>query len=103
VFQATANSSSATPRGGTRLDTTWYTVEFKAALHRGDPRLCAAVPRRRHASLTNGAAAGEQPIALMARAGHRSMSTTKQYLHLAGVVFRDERRRSSGGSASRSR
>jgi integrase len=44
----------------------------------------------RHSSLTNGAAAGEQPIALMARAGHRSMSTTKGYLHLAGVVFRDE-------------
>ena len=44
----------------------------------------------RHSSLTNGAAAGEQPIALMARAGHRSMSTTKGYLHLAGVVFLDE-------------
>jgi integrase len=44
----------------------------------------------RHASLTNGAAAGEPPIALMARAGHRSMRTTNTYLHLAGVVFRDE-------------
>ena len=31
-----------------------------------------------------------RPIALMARAGHRSMATTNQYLHLAGVVFRDE-------------
>jgi integrase len=44
----------------------------------------------RHASLTNGAAAGESPIALMARAGHADMRTTKRYLHLAGVVFRDE-------------
>lgn len=44
----------------------------------------------RHGSLTNGAAAGETPIALMARAGHRSMATTNQYVHLAGVVFRDE-------------
>jgi integrase len=44
----------------------------------------------RHASLTNGAAGGEAPIALMARAGHRSMRTTQTYLHLAGVVFRDE-------------
>src|SRR5262245_33293753 len=44
----------------------------------------------RHASLTNGAAAGESPIALMTRAGHANMSTTKQYLHLAGTVFRDE-------------
>src|SRR5204863_3089927 len=44
----------------------------------------------RHASLTNGAAAGESPIALMTRAGHSNMSTTKRYLHLAGTVFRDE-------------
>ena len=33
----------------------------------------------RHSSLTNGAAAGEQPIALMARAGHRSMSATGMF------------------------
>jgi integrase len=44
----------------------------------------------RHASLTNGAAAGESPIALMTRAGHANMATTKQYLHLAGTVFPDE-------------
>ena len=44
----------------------------------------------RHGSLTNGAAAGETPIALMARAGHRSMATTNQYVHLAGGVFHDE-------------
>ena len=31
----------------------------------------------RHASLTNGAAAGESPIALMTRAGHANMATTK--------------------------
>lgn len=44
----------------------------------------------RHASLTNGAAAGESPIALMTRAGHTSMNTTKRYLHLAGTVFPEE-------------
>lgn len=44
----------------------------------------------RHGSLTNGASAGETPIALIARAGHRSMATTNQYVHLAGVVFHDE-------------
>jgi integrase len=44
----------------------------------------------RHASLTNGAAAGEQPIALMTQAGHSNLATTKRYLHLAGTVFRDE-------------
>ena len=47
----------------------------------------------RHASLTNGAAAGESPIALMTRAGHTNMATTKRYLHLAGTVFRDEAER----------
>ena len=26
----------------------------------------------------------------MAKAGHSSMTTTKRYLHLAGVVFHDE-------------
>ena len=29
-------------------------------------------------------------MAIMGIAGHRSMQTTKQYVHLAGVVFRDE-------------
>ena len=32
-------------------------------------------------------------IAVMAKAGHASMTTTKRYLHLAGVVFRDEAER----------
>ena len=41
----------------------------------------------RHAALTNLAATGASPIAVMATAGHRSMQTTKEYLHLAGVTF----------------
>jgi integrase len=41
-------------------------------------------------SLTQGALAGEAPLKLMARAGHRSFSTTTGYLKLAGVVFGDE-------------
>lgn len=44
----------------------------------------------RHGALTNLAAAGVSPVAIMGIAGHRSMSTTNQYVHLAGVVFRDE-------------
>jgi integrase len=44
----------------------------------------------RHTAITNDAASGSSPIAVMAKAGHASMSTTKRYLHLAGVVFRDE-------------
>ncbi|HVD65736.1 MAG TPA: site-specific integrase, partial [Gaiellaceae bacterium] len=44
----------------------------------------------RHTAITNDAASGSSPIAVMAKAGHASMATTKRYLHLAGVVFRDE-------------
>jgi integrase len=79
------------PKRGTSLDPTWYAGEFRAALKAvGITDYVRPFHDARHASLTNGAAAGEAPIALMTRAGHRSMSTTKGYLHLAGVVFRDE-------------
>jgi integrase len=44
----------------------------------------------RHTAITNDAAAGSSPIAVMAKAGHATMTTTKRYLHLAGVIFRDE-------------
>jgi integrase len=44
----------------------------------------------RHTAITNDAAAGSSPIAVMTKAGHANMTTTKRYLHLAGVVFRDE-------------
>jgi integrase len=44
----------------------------------------------RHTAITNDAASGSSAIAVMAKAGHASMTTTKRYLHLAGVVFHDE-------------
>jgi hypothetical protein len=44
----------------------------------------------RHTAITNDAAAGSSAIAVMTKAGHSDMKTTKRYLHLAGVVFRDE-------------
>jgi integrase/recombinase XerC len=44
----------------------------------------------RHTAITNDAASGSSPIAVMAKAGHANMATTQRYLHLAGVVFRDE-------------
>jgi integrase len=60
----------------------------------------------RHSSLTHQAAADSSPVAIMATAGHASMATTKRYLHLAGVVFKDEadafERRLLGGSVETS-
>jgi integrase len=41
-------------------------------------------------SITNDAVAGANPIALMTKAGHASMATTRRYLRLAGTVFPDE-------------
>jgi integrase len=76
---------------GSPIDHEWFAAEFRKALKAaGVTDHVRPFHDLRHASLTNGAAAGESPIALMARAGHRSMQTTNIYLHLAGTVFRDE-------------
>jgi integrase len=79
------------PKRGSKIDHEWYAGEFREALAAvGIEDYVRPFHDLRHASLTNGAAGGETPIALMARAGHRSMATTNQYVHLAGVVFREE-------------
>jgi integrase len=44
----------------------------------------------RHTSITNAAAAGVSPAALMARAGHSDFATTQLYIDLAGETFREE-------------
>lgn len=78
------------PKRGTKIDHEWFAGLFRAALKTaGIDEYLRPFHDLRHASLTNGAAAGEGPLELMTRAGHRSMSTTKQYLHLAGATFPD--------------
>jgi integrase len=75
------------PERGSRIGTEWFADQFRAALKKaGITDYVRPFHDLRHASLTNGVMAGEQPLELMARAGHRSMATTRQYLHLAGVV-----------------
>ena len=44
----------------------------------------------RHTLITNSAAAGRSPAALMARAGHSDFKTTQGYIDLAGETFRAE-------------
>ena len=75
--------------------TTYRAETFKDALM--DALATAGVNKRprafhdlRHTAITNDAAAGSSPIAVMTKAGHSDMKTTKRYMHLAGVVFRDE-------------
>jgi integrase len=65
------------------------TVPAKAGIE-GDVRPAHDL---RHSSITNAAAAGTKPEALMSRAGHASYSTTRRYIDLAGEQFREEAER----------
>ena len=81
----------AHPERGSRLDANWYRREFLLALAAaGVEGSIRTFHDMRHTAITNLAATGASPIAVMTTAGHRSMTTTKGYLHLAGVVFPDE-------------
>jgi integrase len=91
VFEGDGELVFCHPRLGSKIGPEWYAGEFRAALKvAGIDDYVRPFHDARHGALTNMAATGPSPIALMATAGHRSMQTTNQYLHLAGVVFRDE-------------
>jgi len=47
----------------------------------------------RHTPITNDAASGNAPLAIMKRAGHATFSTTQVYIDLAGEMFREEAER----------
>jgi len=80
----------AHPQRGSRLDIDWFRGHLDRSLAIAGVKEHVRVHDLRHAALTNLAATGASPIAVMSTAGHRSMSTTMQYVHLAGVVFRDD-------------
>jgi integrase len=79
------------PLTGGALDHKRYAGTFRAVLAkanvRGDIR---PFHDMRHTSITNAAAAGTPPAALMARAGHSDFKTTQGYIDLAGETFREE-------------
>lgn len=79
------------PSKGTPLDPKRYAVTLRAALAAGKvERPMRPFHDGRHTSITNAAAAGMSPAALMARAGHSDFTTTQLYIDLAGETFRDE-------------
>jgi integrase len=79
------------PDRGSRYREARFAEQFRAALaEAGVEGYVRPYHDLRHTSITNEAAAGSSPVAIMAKAGHRSMKTTQVYLHLAGVVFHDE-------------
>jgi integrase len=77
---------------GRQVGGQWYTDQFNKALKlAGITDYVRPFHDMRHTALTNMAATGKVNIvALMAKAGHRSPAVTRQYMHLAGVVFHDE-------------
>ena len=82
------------PKKGSRIDAEWFAGEFRNALEAaGVEEHMRPFHDLRHTAITNDAAAGSSPLAVMTKAGHASMATTKRYLHLAGTVFRDEAER----------
>lgn len=92
------------PTKGTPFDVARYGDTFRLALQRaGITDYVRPFHDLRHASITNAAASGTPPNALMARAGHSSYQTTQGYIDLAGETFREEadrlERRLWGGSS----
>ena len=90
-FQGDGERVFCNPKTGGRYRSETFAEEFRAALATaGVDGYVRPFHDLRHTAITNDAAVGSSPIAVMAKAGHASMATTKRYLHLAGVVFRDE-------------
>jgi integrase len=91
AFKGDAELVFCNPLTGGPLDPKHYAETLKLALKRAK----VDGPMRpfhdgRHTSITNSAAAGFSPAALMARAGHSDFATTQLYIDLAGETFREE-------------
>jgi integrase len=96
------------PMRGTPFDVRRYTRTYRKALAKaGITDYVRPFHDLRHSSITNAAAAGTPPAALMARAGHSSFTTTQGYIDLAGETFREEadrlERRLWGETSTRNR
>jgi site-specific recombinase XerD len=79
------------PRTGRPFDASRYGELLGLALRKaGIEEEIRPSHELRHSSITNAAAAGASPEALMSRAGHSSYATTRRYIDLAGERFREE-------------
>ena len=91
AFKADDERVFCHPGSGRRYSAKLFAEQFRAALKvAGITDYVRPFHDLRHTALTNEAASGSSPIALMTKAGHSDMKTTRIYLHLAGTVFRDE-------------
>ena len=82
------------PTKGTPFDVARYATTLKAVLGRaGIDRRVRPFHDLRHTAITNSAASGNSPLAIMKHAGHSDFKTTQRYIDLAGVTFREEAER----------
>jgi site-specific recombinase XerD len=65
-------------------------IVMKALARAGVDRPMREFHDWRHTGITNAAAAGMEPMAIMRMAGHADFKTTQKYIDLAGVIFSDE-------------
>jgi integrase len=95
------------PTKGTPFDVVRYAATYRKALGlAGVSDYVRPFHDGRHTSITNAAAAGSEPAALMARAGHSDFKTTQGYIDLAGERFREDADRLEArlwGSGTKSR
>jgi integrase len=79
------------PHRGTPLNPKRYADTFREALAKAEiGGYVRPFHDGRHSQITNAAAAGTNPAALMARSGHSDFKTTQLYIDLAGETFRPE-------------
>lgn len=82
------------PTKGTPVDPQRYAKTFNEALRMaGITDYVRPFHDLRHSSITNSAATGNAPTALMTVAGHSDLRTTQIYIDLAGESFRAEAER----------
>jgi integrase len=92
----------ANPRTGNHFDAGRYGDRFRLAVRRaGIEESVRPSHDLRHSSITNAAAAGMSPGAVMSRAGHSSFTRTQRYIELAGERFREEAQRLEKDSGRR--
>ena len=91
AYRAESDYVFPNPRTGRPFDASRYGELLRLALRRaGIEDEIRPSHELRHSSITNAAAAGTSPEALMSRAGHSSYATTRRYIDLAGERFREE-------------
>jgi integrase len=91
AYQGDDERVFVSPQRGIPFDVKRYAATFREALTRaGIDRPMRPFHDGRHTAITNAAAAGTPPEALMAWAGHSDYGTTRLYIDLSGERFRAE-------------